>query len=113
MVVKSVHLKNSEEGKGPYSTKKERVACVPTLTSVWTELVLCDVPSVVAAFTTWPGMEVGAPLPSRHPSLLPALSPPRPAAAAIAEVDYYTAMIAAHHLTELAGLPAATGAGGE
>jgi hypothetical protein len=75
MVVKSVHLKNSEEGKGPYSTKKERVACVPTLTSLWTELVLCGVPSLAAAFTTWPGMEVGAPLLPRHPSLLP--SPPR------------------------------------
>ena len=106
-------MKNSEEGKGPYSTKKERVACVPTLTSVWTGLVLCDVPFVAAAFTTWPGMEVGAPLSlPRHPSSLRS-SPPRPAAAAIAEVDYYTAMTAAHHRAELARLPAATGAGGE
>ena len=60
MVVKSVPLKNSEDGEGPYSTEKERVACAPTLTSAWTELVLCDVTSVAAAPTSMPGHVVGA-----------------------------------------------------
>ena len=51
--------------------------------------------------------------PPPTPPLSPPFAPPRPAAAAIAEVDCYTAMTAAHHRAELAGLPAASGAGDE
>ena len=63
-----------------------------------------------AHHVAWHGSRRAPPFP---PPLAPPFAPPRPAAAAIAEVDYHTAMTATHHRAELAGLPAATGAGGE
>ena len=92
VVVKFVHLKNSKKGWSSYSSKKERVAYLSTLTPAWTELVLCDVPAAVAAPTTWPGMDGGAPPPGYWPPLHAPLAPtprsPPPAAATAAEVDY-------------------------
>ena len=84
VVVKFVHLKNSKKGWSSYSSKKERVAYLSTLTPAWTELVLCDVPAAVAAPTAWMGARAPSWLldpPSTPPSLqppahLPPLQPP-------------------------------------
>jgi len=111
MVVKSVHLKNGRrEGAIQHQERARRLCAHPHKRMNQACSLRRALPRGGVHHVAWHGSRRAPPFP---PPLAPPFAPPRPAAAAIAEVDYHTAMTATHHRAELAGLPAATGAGGE